>query len=328
MVLPAEETVRIPRPPKAGQKPGPVESGSPTVPRPVAPPAAPFVSDTPTMQVPRAHVPLAAPGPPPVRGPYVPPIVPPKSKPRKGIGDISYKKVQLIGAIVATLLTGVLIFVLFSLFSGDVPDKPAQPVVRQVAPVATAPTPRPTPTATPSVITLPPVPESKGFIKHKGTPAVVSGLINDKKTGLVYPRLAAPWDAKSFAPFTIAQRIGKVKIPHTMIVSAMFPGDAPASKPSKESDYRDIAVRAARWSLRTQFPAGSTIIWTGSKKLGVGKGWLLGYEVTYDGKTSQAFVGIVEVGKTKPGMLLATIPDTHKDRWADLNTLASQLRPL
>ena len=64
----------------------------------------------------------------------------------------------------------------------------------------------------------------------------------------------------------------------------------------------------------------------------MGQGWTLGYKVTYpvaDKKqVAQAMVTVVEVGKTKPAMLLASIPEANKARWRDLNTLAQQVRPL
>ncbi|MFI6918760.1 hypothetical protein ACIBIZ_02310 [Nonomuraea spiralis] len=256
------------------------------------------------------------------------------TKPHKrGIGDIPIRAIYLAGAILATVVAVLLVFVVFS---GDVPtggDPAGAPVSVAPVPAASAtPTASPTPTETP--IVLPPVPESKAFATPAGSKAsVVTGIITDRTSGISYPRLAAPWDAKSFAPFTVAQRIGKVAVPHTVIASAMFPGDAPEKKPSKDADYREMAARAARWTLRTQYPAGATLTsWTGSKKVPLGKGWSLGYKVTFvsGGKTqtAQAMVTIVEVGKTKPAMLMASIPEKNKARWADLNTLVQQVKPL
>ncbi|MFI9589206.1 hypothetical protein [Nonomuraea sp. NPDC052265] len=261
------------------------------------------------------------------------PVTPVVTKPhQRGIGDIPIRVVYLAGAILVTVVAVLLVFVVFS---GDVPtrdDSAGTPVSVAPVPAATAtPTASPTPSETPVV--LPPVPESKAFPTLPGKASVVSGIISDRTSGISYPRLAAPWDAKSFAPFTVAQRIGKVAVPHTVIASAMFPGDAPEKKPSKDADYREMATRAVRWTLRTQYPAGATLTsWTGSRKVPVGKGWSLGYKVTYvsGGKTetAQAMVTIVEVGKTKPAMLMASIPEKNKARWADLNTLVQQVRPL
>ncbi|MFG6197349.1 hypothetical protein [Nonomuraea sp. JJY05] len=262
----------------------------------------------------------------------MPPLPPIPEPPRRGIGDIPIKAVYLLGAILVTVLA---VFLIFVVFSGDVPanKQPAE----QVAPVVPVPSSgaasaSAVPSATESPIALPPVPKSKAYPTLAGTASVVTGLISDRTTGITYPRLATPWKAKSFPPFSIAQRIGKVAVPHTVVASAMFPGDSPTTKPSKDADYRELATQAARWSLRTQYPAGATLAWTASQKIPVGKGWTLGYQVTYtfNGKqqVAQAMVTVVEVGKTKPAMLLASIPETNKKRWADINTLVQRVRPL
>ncbi|MEV5325917.1 hypothetical protein AB0K67_17350 [Nonomuraea sp. NPDC052634] len=257
-------------------------------------------------------------------------VPPPK---RRGIGDIPIRVVYLFGAIVATVLAVLLVFVVFS---GDVPKNEPEEVV-QVAPVPTTPTPTASATASPSPtqspIVLPPAPASKKFATFSGKASAVTGTITDRKAGITYPRLASPWKARSYSPFSVAQRIGKVEAPYTVIASAMLPGEAPEKKPSSNADYREIATQAARWTIRTQFPEGATLEeWTASMKNPVGKGWTLGFKVTYTSggkkQTAQAMVSVVEVGKTKPAMLMASIPEANKARWRDLNTLAQQVRPI
>ncbi|NJP89277.1 hypothetical protein HCN51_07425 [Nonomuraea sp. FMUSA5-5] len=277
-------------------------------------------------------------GHPPQQQPYMqplPPVPPLPPEPRgRRLGDIPIRAIYLVGAILGTVLAVLLVFVVFR---GDVPAN--QQSDEQIIPVAPVPsvsvTPTasasPTPTETP--IVLPPVPESKKFATLSGTASLVTGTITDKNSGISYPRLASPWKAKSFPPFSVAQRIGKVAVPHTVIASAMYPGDSPEKKPSTNADYREIATQAARWTIRTQYPAGAKLDeWTASQKVPLGKGWTLGYKVTYtfDGKEqeAQAMVTVVEVGKTKPAMLMASIPETNKTRWRDLNTLVQQVRPL
>lgn len=273
-------------------------------------------------------------------GPFRPPPAPPRrgliARLVTGIGDVPIKLAYLVGAVVVTVLAVVLVFVMFS---GDQPDSPAGEVEpgRKLVPVpsvtpSAGPTPTPAPTPTPTPIALPPVPERMAFKTLPGKASKVSGRILDKRTTISYPRLGKPWKAKSFPPFSVAQRIGKVAIPHTMVVSAMLPGDAPAEKPKTSDGYRDIAVSAVRWSLRTQHPAGSTITWTGSQKMPVGKGWMLGYQVRYTvgGKpqSSQALAAVIEIGRTKPAMLLASIPESGKSHWRDINTLVKGVRPV
>ncbi|MGN9836958.1 hypothetical protein ACTMTI_02425 [Nonomuraea sp. H19] len=310
VVLPAEETVRIPRPPA----PGPSQPIQPQ-----------------QQQRPGQAPPMRRPSPPPIQTPMVP-ALPPEPPPRR-FGDIPIKVVYLFGAILATVLAVLLIFVVFS---GDVPRNQAGEDVVRVAPVPSTAAPAPSaavsPTATESPIVLPPVPESKKYAALPGAASVVAGTITDRNTGITYPQLASPWKARSYSPYAIAQRIGKVEMPFTVIGSAMYPGESPAQKPDSNADYREIATEAVRWTMRTQYPKGATLEWTASKKIPVGKGWTLGYKVTYtvDGKqqVAQAMMTVIEVGKTKPAMLMASIPESNKARWPDLNTLAAQVRPI
>lgn len=244
------------------------------------------------------------------------------------------KVVYLIGAILATVAAVLLIFVVFS---GDVPANQQGEQVVRVAPVPTAsgaPTASAGPTASETPVALPPVPASKAYKNLSGKASAVIGTISDTKVGISYPRLASPWKAKSSSPYSVAQRIGKVEIPFTVIASAMLPeGEAPTAKPDSNADYRQIAADAVRWSIRTQYPEDAKVTqWTASQKLPVGKGWTLGYTVTYTNagkqETAQAMVTIVEVGKNRPAMLVASIPESGKSRWRDLNTLAQQVRPI
>ncbi|MFG1942116.1 hypothetical protein [Nonomuraea sp. NPDC048826] len=260
----------------------------------------------------------STPGPPP----------PPKGGVFSRIGDIPIKAVYLLGAIIATVGAVLLVFVIFS---GDVPSQQGTDDVVPVAPVPSASA-SASPSATRTEAALPAVPAKKAFAKLPGKATAATGTVSDARTGISYPRLGKPWQAKSFSPFAYAQRVGKVGVPQTVIASAMLPGENPAAKPKTDADFRAIAARAARWALRTQYPQGATLAWTGSQKLSQGKGWTLAFQVTYtDGgarRTGHALVSVVDVGQTKPAMLLASIPESGKAYWRDLNTLAEKVRPL
>ncbi|MGW5680386.1 hypothetical protein [Nonomuraea sp. NPDC003754] len=257
---------------------------------------------------------------PPTAGPFRPPPAPPRrgfvGRLMTSVGDIPIKVVYLLAAVVATVLAVVAIF---ALFSGDQPNSAEQQRAQDAGPAA-APGVQDAVTA--------PAPDSLAFPALPGKASKVIGTVVDERTGISYPKLGKPWAARSFAPFVIAQRVGEAEVPHTMVASAPLP--VAADKPRTSADYRDLAVRAARWSLRTQHPEGGTVTWTGSQKLAKGKGWIVGFRVDYtlDGerRSSQALAAVVEAGKKKPAMLLATIPESGKSHWRDLNTLVKGLR--
>ncbi|WP_143591059.1 hypothetical protein [Thermoactinospora rubra] len=206
--------------------------------------------------------------------------------------------VYLAGAAVATVLAIVGVFLLFS---GDQPE------------------PRPAPNS-PTPTEIPDTP----LARQPGKAAKVVGRVADERTGLVYPRLGKPWKARDYAPFSVAQRIGEVAVPQTVIASAMVPLDV--EPPRSDADYRDIARRTAAWALRTQHPQGSTLEFIASQPAPQARGWIMGFAVSYAGGSSRGLVAVVDVGKEKPAMLLATITDKHRERWRDLNTLVKGLR--
>ncbi|MGI5269357.1 hypothetical protein ACQEUU_09420 [Nonomuraea sp. CA-218870] len=267
----------------------------------------------------------------PAETPPAPPATPGPPPPPKGgllsrIGDIPIKVVYLLGAIVATVAAVLLVFVIFS---GDVPTQPGNE--EDVAPVPSV-SDSPTPGAAGGGATLPAAPARLAFPELPGRASVVAGTVRDTRTGISYPRLGGPWRSRSFAPFAYAQRVGETEVPQTVVASAMLPGATPETKPASDADYRAIAARAARWALRTQYPEGATLTWTGSRKASGGEGWTLAFRVAYpDGgerRTGHALVSVLEVGKVKPAMLLASIPESGRAYWADLNTLAEKVRPL
>ncbi|MFD1931769.1 hypothetical protein ACFSKW_09785 [Nonomuraea mangrovi] len=259
---------------------------------------------------------------PPTAGPFRTPPAPPRrgfvGRLVTGIGDVPIKAVYLLAAVIATVLAVVAIF---ALFSGDEPNAIEPQRAQDSGPA-------PASGAGEAGVALAPVPESLAFPAMAGKASKVIGTVVDKRTGISYPKLGTPWAAKSFAPFAIAQRVGKVELPHTMVASAPLP--VTADKPVTSADYRELAVRAARWSLRTQHPEDGTVTWTASQKPVKGKGWIVGFKVDYtlDGErhSSQALAAVIEAGRKKPAMLLATIPDSGKSHWRDLNTLVKGLR--
>ncbi|NUW41156.1 hypothetical protein [Nonomuraea rhodomycinica] len=268
--------------------------------------------------------------------PALPPA-PPKSGLFSRIGDIPIRVVYLLGAIIATVAAVLLIF---TLFSGDVP-KNQQPQGGSIPPPPAAAEPTAavrsaTASAAPSPATveLPSVPATKEYAVLPGTASVVIGLVDDQQAGLSYPRLGAPWKTATVAPFTVAQRAGKAAapgVPVALIGSAPLPGAAPATPPAKEADYRKLAARAAKWALGAQYPPGATLTWTGSERAALGKGWTLSFEVAYrtDGgrRVAQGLVSVVNAGRAKPAMLFASIPESGRSRWRDLNTLADRVTP-
>jgi hypothetical protein len=127
-----------------------------------------------------------------------------------------------------------------------------------------------------------------------------------------------------------AQKAGSARPPRALIGSGPLPGAAPGTL-TTYADYRKVAAKAVRWSLRYQ-PTEGRLTWTASQPLRRGMGWLLGYKFSYlvGGKkhSSQAIVAVVGSGKKKPAMLFATVPDDREELFRDLNMLSWTISPI
>lgn len=238
------------------------------------------------------------------------------------VGDVPLRALYTVGAVIAAVAAVVLVFMLFS---GDKPRTSAQ-----VGLVDAAGSGSPTGTPTPTPVKVPPVPTSKGFPALPGKASVIKGSVVDEKAGITYANLGEPWVKASVAAFTSAQRAGGDTPPRALIASRPLPGAVPASL-TTAAQYRKLAVRVAKWTLRYQ-PPGTELTWTGSQPLpGTGQlGWLLEYQLDYIvGETkhsSEAIVAVVGTAKERPGVLFATVPDSRKTLYRDLGSLLRTVR--
>ncbi|WP_157594183.1 hypothetical protein [Streptosporangium amethystogenes] len=237
------------------------------------------------------------------------------------IGDIPIRVAYSLGAAV---ITGVIVVLIFVLFSGDEPSDPVG--ARRSA----APTAQPSPTVSP--ITLPALPDPTALKALPGTPSVVLGAVTDTKSAVTYASLGKPWAAKAVPSFSAGQQVGPAGLPRTVIASGPLPGATPAKPLKSDADYRKAALSAVKWTIRNHHPEGGKVTWTASQRLATGKGWVLAYRVTYEveGKerTSRAALAVIDVGRRKPSVLFVTVPDTRKRLWADIAPVMASVRAL
>lgn len=237
------------------------------------------------------------------------------------IGDIPIRVAYSLGAAV---VTGVIVVLIFILFSGDEPSDPAGGG-RSVAPTA-----QPSPTVSP--ITLPALPGATALKALPGTPSVVLGAVTDAKSAVTYASLGKPWAAKAVPSFSVGQQVGSAGLPRTVIASGPLPGAPPAKPLKSDADYRKAALSAVKWTIRNHHPEGGRVTWTASQRLATGKGWVLAYRVNYQVKgkerSSRAALAVIDIGRRKPSVLFVTVPDTRKRLWADIAPLMASVRAL
>ncbi|MEV6983929.1 hypothetical protein AB0M95_22095 [Sphaerisporangium sp. NPDC051017] len=234
-------------------------------------------------------------------------------------GDIPIRAVY---GIAAAIVTAIIVVLIFTLFSGDKPER--VPVTPAQAGGPASRTPR-----APTPIAVPPVPAAKAMMVFPAPGSRVTSVVADRTAGISYARYGSPWANTSKDGFSAAQKAGSGRR-QALIGSGPLPVAVP-KPPATYEDYRKLAGKAVKWSLKYQ-PAGSRFAWTVSQKARYNLGWLLGYKVTYvaGGKkhTSQAYVMVVATGKKKPAVLFASVPDTSKALYYDLNMLFWTTRAL
>ncbi len=234
---------------------------------------------------------------------------------------IVYTVIAALGAIVAVVLA-------FRVFSGDRVDDPS-PVPQAVVGRSSSANPSAGPSPRPTVV-LPKVPANKSMVIHPGSGTYVAGYVIDQKSGISYAQYGAPWKKAGMASLAFAQKAGSTRPPLALIGSGPLPGAAPGTL-TTSADYRKVAAKAVRWTLRYQPPEGK-LTWTASQPLRRGVGWLLGYKFSYrvggEKHSSQAIVAVVGSGRKKPAMLFATVPDNRGELFRDLNMLYWTVTPI
>ncbi|NAS24372.1 hypothetical protein GT755_22090 [Herbidospora sp. NEAU-GS84] len=229
----------------------------------------------------------------------------------------SGNRARVLWTVFAALVTVAAVVFAFSAFSADEP-------VREVAvlPAADSAPSAPAPARTPLTLPAPPVRKALATYPGAGTPT--AGLVDDRRSGIVYAAFAAPWERVEPDPFQFRQRAGQA-----VIASAPIPGADPGT-PKTAAQWRALTARAARWTVARYQPGEATFQWTASQRTRHGTGWLLGYRVAWEtgGKrrTAEAVVALMKT-RGKPAMLFASVPDSRKELRKDLNVLLETLRP-
>ncbi|MEV1249034.1 hypothetical protein ACIBO2_35855 [Nonomuraea sp. NPDC050022] len=146
------------------------------------------------------------------------------------------------------------------------------------------------------------------------------GVIKDRRTGLIVPRLGKPWKAHRAAPFTSKQvlPLKRGSNQRGMLVTCPLPIE-------EQKSARDTALLAARWTLN-HHPKGARIRWLVSQP--IKRGWLLAYQVRYGKHVSRAAVVVLDGGMAKPGLAFVTVPESQRTRWRDITRVVSGVRVL
>jgi hypothetical protein len=199
------------------------------------------------------------------------------------------------------------------------------------------------PPKTSSSKTSQPAPAEKALAQFKGDHTKPVGRINDPRSGLSYPKLGKPWQMQtqksamaelgfSAGQFAVTEKAGNQPKRWGRLLSAQLGG-------SEKNDYdgpgteRSAATRVAdSYEARMYgYKHHKKVLASQPLEVDGHKGWLVGYYLTYHRAglkaTGELFtVALVDTGKKEPGVVLMSVPNTHKTLWPDVNYVMRSIK--
>ncbi|MBE1531351.1 flagellar basal body-associated FliL family protein [Actinomadura algeriensis] len=174
-----------------------------------------------------------------------------------------------------------------------------------------------------------------------GTPSRVLGRVNDDMSGLSYPRLAAPWQVptkenKLGTPGWSGQQIVVTEEGAQLWYGQLLTGTL---IPSLHASYtgpdsvKSVAGLAAEGYLAQYYGFQDAKKPLASQALDVDgrKGWLVASYLTYEREGVRATgeivaTAVIDTGRDAPAVVFASLPNTHKKLWPDLNRFLGSLK--
>lgn len=186
------------------------------------------------------------------------------------------------------------------------------------------------------------MPPDKRLATFPGKPSRMLGRVNDVHSGLSYPRLAAPWQVptkknKLGTPGWSGQQIllterhagrfwyGQL-LTGTLIPSLQSAYQGPDS-------VKTVAGLAAKGyeAQYYAFPHKSAPLASQALNVGGNKGWLVASYLTYKRSGVRAtgeivVMAVVDTGRKAPAVVFASMPNTNRKQWPDVNQFLGQLK--
>ncbi|GGQ03318.1 hypothetical protein GCM10010187_19050 [Actinomadura coerulea] len=186
------------------------------------------------------------------------------------------------------------------------------------------------------------MPPDKRLATFPGKPSRMLGRVNDVHSGLSYPRLAAPWQVptkknKLGTPGWSGQQIllterhagrfwyGQL-LTGTLIPSLQSAYQGPDS-------VKTVAGLAAKGyeAQYYAFPHKSAPLASQALNVGGHKGWLVASYLTYKRSGVRAtgeivVMAVVDTGRKAPAVVFASMPNTNRKQWPDVNQFLGQLK--
>ncbi|MFG2085780.1 MULTISPECIES: hypothetical protein [unclassified Spirillospora] len=186
------------------------------------------------------------------------------------------------------------------------------------------------------------LPPDKRLTAFAGTPSRVLGRVADPHSGLAYPRLAAPWKVPTkqnklgTAGWSGQQILVTERSAGQIWYGQLLTGTL---HPSMQNAYqgpdsvKSVAALVAQGYEAQYYAFPHKTAPLASQPLTVDgrPGWLIASYLTYqrDGVRATGEVvatAVVDTGRKTPAVVFASLPNTHKKMWPDVNTFFTGLK--
>ncbi|MDL4814572.1 hypothetical protein [Actinomadura opuntiae] len=186
------------------------------------------------------------------------------------------------------------------------------------------------------------VPADRRLKRFAGKPSRIAGRLTDAASGLSYPRLAAPWQLPtkknklstpgwSGQQIVVTERHGQQMWYGQLLTGTLAP-TLLGSYRGPGSVKKTTALAAQGYEEQYySFPHKSAPLASQPLDIGGHKGWLIASYLTYKRAGVRATgeivaTAVIDTGRKTPATVFASLPNTHRKLWPDLNEFLAQLK--
>lgn len=186
------------------------------------------------------------------------------------------------------------------------------------------------------------MPPDKRLATFAGKPSRMLGRVNDVHSGLSYPRLAAPWQVptkknKLGTPGWSGQQIllterhaGRFWYGQLLTGTLVPTLQSAYQGPDSVKTVAGLAAKGYEAQYYA-FPHKSAPLASQALNVDGHKGWLVASYLTYKRSGVRATgeivaLAVVDTGRKAPAVVFASMPNTHRKQWADVNQFLGQLK--
>ncbi|MWK36218.1 hypothetical protein GEV43_20680 [Actinomadura sp. J1-007] len=186
------------------------------------------------------------------------------------------------------------------------------------------------------------LPPDKPLKRFPGRPSKVVGRVADPRSGLAFPRLASPWQAPtkknklgtpgwSGQQVMVTEKRGSRLWYGQLLTGTLIPTLRGSYKgPESVKNVTALAAKGFE-GMYYAFPHKSAPLASQPLTVDGHKGWLVASYLTYKRPGVKATgeltaAAVIDTGRPSPAVVFASIPNTHRKMWPDLNQFIAKLK--